>query len=144
MTFALAREGALPAWFAHVSERFRTPDNSIVFLGALACLLAVTGSFVWLAVASTLARLLVYIASIAALPKIRRLAGVGPATGAGAILARYGVPAIALGVCIFAIAQSTFESWRLLFVLVALGGVLYLAEPAIQRIGICSISAPKV
>ncbi len=133
MTFALAREGALPAWFAHVSERFRTPDNSIIFLGALACLLAVTGSFVWLAVASTLARLLVYIASIAALPKIRRLAGVGPPTGAGAILVRYGVPAIGLGVCIFAIAQSTFESWRLLVVLVALGGVLYLAEQWLGR-----------
>ena len=125
-TFALAREGSLPAWFAHVSTRFGTPDASIVFLGVLGCILAVTGSFVWLAVISTLARLIVYGVSILALPGIRRRRGRRPSRGVTALFLDYAVPAIALATCGFAMAQSKAESWQMLFLFVVFGGILYL------------------
>ena len=46
-------------------RRFATPANSILFMGGLIALLALSGSFVWLAVVSTLARMFVYSISIA-------------------------------------------------------------------------------
>ena len=49
ITYALAREAALPAWFAHVSSRFGTPAVSIVIFGSAVFLLGAGGSFVWLA-----------------------------------------------------------------------------------------------
>lgn len=135
LTYSLAREGSLPAWFGHVSDRFRTPDNSIVFMGVIACILAVTGSFVWLAVISTLARLLVYIASIASLPRIRRRAGVPGVKNIGEMLLRYVVPGIGLGLCLFVVAQSTLEAWRMLFLFVVGGAVLYMIATGAWRFG---------
>ncbi len=76
-TFALARDGMLPAWFGRVSERWGTPANSVLFMGGLVALLVLTGSFVWLAVVSTLARMIIYAACIAALPPTQGRAGEG-------------------------------------------------------------------
>jgi basic amino acid/polyamine antiporter, APA family len=56
VSYALAVRRDLPAWFGRVQPRFETPANSILFFAILACALAISGSFVWLAVVSTLAR----------------------------------------------------------------------------------------
>ena len=69
VTYAMAERGDLPAWFARVHPRFETPANSILFFAVLAAALAISGSFVWLAVISTLARMIVYAVTIAALPR---------------------------------------------------------------------------
>ncbi|MFC1777254.1 APC family permease, partial [Pseudomonadota bacterium] len=68
MTYALSRMGSLPRWFGEVHPRFRTPLNSILFYAVMGLVLALSGSFIWLAVISTLARLLSYILGVAALP----------------------------------------------------------------------------
>jgi amino acid transporter len=125
-TYALARDGLLPGWFGRVSERFSTPANSILFLGLLSALLAISSSFVWLAVASTLARLIVYSASIAALPRLRRREG--PAMSAGLWL----LMAAAFAICLWAALQSEWPSWRMLLVLVAIGGLLYMIARRVQ------------
>jgi APA family basic amino acid/polyamine antiporter len=114
-TYALGRDGLLPAWFGTVDERFRTPAHSILFMGVLIAILAVTGSFVWLAVISTLARMLVYALSIAALPKLER----GRPTAWIMVLA-------GLAVCLWAASQSDWSSWRMLLILMAGGTLLYL------------------
>jgi amino acid transporter len=119
-TYALGRDGLLPAWFGRVSERFATPANSILFMGVLIALLAVTGSFVWLAVVSTMARLIVYSLGIAALPKVEQAAG-------GRRLGVYAMMAAGLGVCLWAAFQSEWPSWRMLLILIMAGTVLYLA-----------------
>jgi len=119
VTYALAEEQALPRWFAHVSPRWHTPDHSILFMGIAGALLALTGSFVWLAVVSTLARLFVYGASIAALPVARRANG--QATGVGLALLIAG----GLLVCAWAAAQSELRSWLMLGGLLAAGALLY-------------------
>lgn len=75
LTYALARDGDLPQWFGAVHETFRTPANSIVFFSVLVFVLSVYGSFVWLAAMSALVRVLIYMACIASLPRLRRRFG---------------------------------------------------------------------
>lgn len=119
VTYALARDRLLPAWFGRVSERYATPANSILFMGLLGTLLAVTGSFVWLAIISTLARLIIYAASIAALPPSRRR--IGLATSVGTLL----LIALGLAVCAWAAVQSAWNAWAMLFGLALAGGLFY-------------------
>ena len=114
-TYAMARDGLLPAWFGGVSERYFTPVNSIMFMGGLIAVLALTGSFVWLAVVSTLARMIVYSISIASLPTKEK---------ATPLIWLMVVAAIA--VCAWAAYQSAWPAWRMLLILVAIGSLSYL------------------
>lgn len=126
VTFALAQSGSLPSWFAKVSARYATPANSIAFMGVAAAALALSGSFVELAVVSTLARLIVYLASLAALPILRKRAGL-PAKSATIRIARDAVWICGVIFCLWAIGQSTFAAWRMLALLLMVGSLLYLA-----------------
>ena len=121
-TYAMARDGLLPAWFGRVSERYATPVNSVLFMGGLVALLALTGSFVWLAVVSTLARMIVYSLSIAALPKAER-----------PTIALWLTVVAGIAVCAWAALQSAWPSWRMLLILVASGSVLYLVARVRRR-----------
>jgi amino acid transporter len=121
VTFALGRDGLLPRWFGVVSERYHTPANSILFMGVLTTLLALSSSFVWLAVVSTLARLFVYSASVAALPAARRIAGQSVTS------AIYVLMAGAFAVCLWAALQSEWPAWRMLLALLVVGTLLYTA-----------------
>lgn len=114
-TYAMARDGLLPGWFGKVHARFATPANSVVAMGSLIALLALTGSFVWLAVVSTLARMIVYAISIATLPAKER---------ATPLLWLSVVAGIA--VCAWAALQSKPGSWQVLLILGGIGTVLYL------------------
>jgi APA family basic amino acid/polyamine antiporter len=113
VTYALATQGSLPRWFGAVSARFATPANSILFMGLAGIVLAISGSFLWLAIVSTLARLVVYAACIAALPKAR--------PGAGSLL----LVAAGLLVCAWAASQSKWQSWAMLGGALVLGLLLY-------------------
>lgn len=114
VTYALAAQNSLPGWFGAVHPRWATPANSILFMGLAGIALGVTGSFLWLAIVSTLARLIVYALSIAALPKAEK-------AGAGV----WAMVAAALAVCLWAAAQSSWQSWAMLGGLVVAGLVLY-------------------
>jgi basic amino acid/polyamine antiporter, APA family len=61
MIFAFGRDGALPAFFAHVHPRYRSPDVAIITYAVLAFSLSVTGTFEQLAVLSNVAVLLMYL-----------------------------------------------------------------------------------
>jgi amino acid transporter len=113
VTYALSRQGALPAWFGRIAGRYATPANSILFMGALGAVLALTGSFIWLAIVSTLSRLFVYAACMAALPRARP----GPLSWALALAG--------LAVCVWAAIQSKWESWAMLGGFVLAGFLLY-------------------
>lgn len=120
VTFAMAEGGMLPRWFGAISARYATPANSIMFLALVAIVLAVSGSFVWLAVVSTLARMIVYAVSIAALPAAQRRCGV--AGGAGMMI----LMVAGLAVCGWVALQSAWTSWAMLGGLLVLGLLLYL------------------
>lgn len=137
ITFALAAQRLLPDWFGRVSERWHTPSNSILFMGALGIVLALSGSFVWLAVVSTLARLIVYTASIAALPAAERASGKTPGAAVAALMFA------GIAVCLWAAFQSKAESWAMLGGLLALGIVLYaVARRASSAATVSSIQPP--
>jgi amino acid transporter len=72
MLFALAENGQLPRWFGRIHPRYRTPANAILFTATVALVLALTGSFVKLAVVSAVARLVIYTGASASTLILRR------------------------------------------------------------------------
>jgi len=66
MLFAFGRDGVLPAWFAHVHQRYRSPDVAIISYAVIAFALSVSGTFEKLAVLSNVAVLLMYLLCCAA------------------------------------------------------------------------------
>ena len=124
MLFALAEHHQLPAVFGRIHPRFRTPAHAIVFTSIVALVLALTGSFVKLAVVSALARLVTYTGVSAATLRLRspRFASVvAPAT----FVVPLGpvVPAIAIGISAAIAAGATREQ--------LLGGLAALAAGAV-------------
>ena len=120
ITFAMAEEGSLPAWFGKVHSRFVTPVNSIVFFGVLSAVLAMSSAFVWLAVMASLARMFVYLACVVSLVKVRRDAGARlPAW-------RSVAPLLAGALCVYAISQAKADAWLFLGVFCAAGVAIYL------------------
>jgi basic amino acid/polyamine antiporter, APA family len=71
MLFALAENGELPRFFATIHPRYRTPSNAVIFTTLVALVLALSGSFVILAVASAVARLITYTGACAATLRLR-------------------------------------------------------------------------
>ncbi len=69
--YALARDGMLPRFLARVHPRTGTPVVAIVVTSGLALLLAVSGSFVELALMSMVARMAQYYATCGALIRLR-------------------------------------------------------------------------
>jgi len=69
--FALAEQGDLPAVFGRVSPRFATPVVAIIFTAAVSLVLATSGSFVTMAQASAVSRLVVYVATCASALRLR-------------------------------------------------------------------------
>ncbi|HEU5286382.1 MAG TPA: APC family permease [Sphingomicrobium sp.] len=132
VTSALGERGDLPRWFARVHPLFVTPANSIAFLAAFAAALALVGTYVWLAVISVLARLIIYAVTIAALPR-------APERGT---VPRwlYVTGAAGIALCIWAASQVEWEAWRTLGLLALAGAALY----AIARRGASSKAADAV
>ena len=117
VSHALAARGDLPAWFGRVQPRFETPANSILFFAVFAGALAISGSFVWLAVVSTLARMIVYAVTIAALPR---------AVGRGSLtLPHWLIGGLGILVCAWAASQADARAWATLAALSAVGLLLY-------------------
>jgi amino acid transporter len=75
--YALAEQGDLPRVFARVSSRFGTPVVAILFTAAVSLVLATTGSFVTMAQASAVSRLVVYVATCASALRLRGAAFAG-------------------------------------------------------------------
>lgn len=125
LTFAMAEHHLLPKWFGVVHKKYSTPGNSILFLGGLGLVLALSGSFVKLAIAASLTRLISYILCIAALPVIRNQVSEETKAQAYRLKGGYAIPAIAMIVCFWIAAQSNLESWIFTGKLLAVGLVFY-------------------
>ena len=70
--FALAEQRDLPAFFARVHPRFRTPVNAILITAAVALALALSGTFQSMAAASAISRLFVYVGACASTLRLRQ------------------------------------------------------------------------
>lgn len=133
LTFAMAEHNLLPGWFGVVHKKYASPSNSILFLGAFGLALALSGSFVTLAVASSLTRLISYILCIVALPTIRKKVDKETLENAYRVRGGYTVPVIALLVCLWIAAQSKLETWIFTGELLAVGFVFYFLARAARK-----------
>ncbi len=109
MTYALARDGSLPSWLARVHHGYQTPHVSLWVYGAICLALALSGSFVWLAVMSTLARLLTYMICIAALPRLEKTCE--PVEGQFRLPGGLLIPAVAMLLCLWLITYASAQAW---------------------------------
>ena len=125
ITSSLADQHLLPRWFGKISPRFATPANSIAAVGAIGLALALTGTFVTLAVISTLSRLFTYIVCIAAVPKLDYRDG-NVRWAKGVLL-----PLVAGLLCLWAASQSRAEEWHAFLAFLVVGSFLY----AVARLG---------
>nr|WP_314442720.1 APC family permease [uncultured Sphingomonas sp.] len=115
VTHALAARGDLPLWIASVHPRLQTPHASILLMAVLVAVLALSGGFVWLAVVSTLARMVIYAVTIAAWLKTARRKAANMALGAVGIL-----------LCAAVSTQASAAAWLTLGALLLAGVPLFL------------------
>jgi amino acid transporter len=122
VTYAMAERGELPRWLSRIHREFETPAASILFFAAIVAALAISGSFVWLAVISTLARMIVYAVTILALPRApERPEHIAPS--------HWLIAAIGVLVCALVASQAEATAWLTLGALSAAGLLLYLLTP---------------
>ena len=120
ITSSFADQRLLPRWFGEISPRFATPVNSILTVGGIGLGLALSGTFMTLAVISTVARLFAYLACIAAVPKLDALEGkLRPVRG---IL----LPLAAAALVLWAASHSNVAEWRAFIAFLGAGAMLYL------------------
>lgn len=123
LTYILARDGSLPRWFGYVHPRFETPSRSVIFYGTAVFVLAAVGSFVWLAAMGVLVRLLMYVLSIAAIPKLRPR--YRDAEGAFVLPWGYTIPVLAVVASAFLVSHVSIRSIVVTGAFVVAGSGLY-------------------
>jgi len=122
VTYAMGARGDLPAWFGVVRARLKSPANSVVFFGVAVAALAISGTFTELVVVASLARLILYPITIAALPFAPNRPSIKVshwASGGAGIL-----------ICLWGITQANISAWLTLLAL-SVGGILLFGLAAV-------------
>ena len=133
LTLSMAEQHLLPQWFGNIHAKYSSPANSILFFGGVAMAVALSGTFVKLAIASTLTRMIVYSVSIASLPIIKKHADPEVVASAFRLPGGYTIPVIALGLCIWIASHSKPESWIFTGGLLLVGLALFGIEKLVLR-----------
>ena len=120
---ALAMDGYGPRALADIHPRFRTPTVAILTLGALSLALALTGSFVQLALLSVVARLFTYIGTATSVLMLHKRYGNQP----GRRIAPGGplIPVVALLLSIGLLASAKLENLVAGAIALLIGAVIY-------------------
>jgi basic amino acid/polyamine antiporter, APA family len=131
--FAFGRDGVLPAWFAHVHPRYRSPDVAIITYAVVAFAFSLSSTFEGLAVMSNIAVLLLYILCCAAAWELMRRnvrADGEPFTVPGAKI----FPIAAIIVIVWILAHATAKEFAVAaIVLVIASGLYFLRNLAVRR-----------
>jgi APA family basic amino acid/polyamine antiporter len=121
--YALAQTGRLPAVFARIHPRYRTPYVAIVTQTAVALGLVLTGTAEELAVLSAIARLATYIGTALSVPVLRRKL---PATERTIRLpGGPAIPIAALAICALFLSAAEAKNWLGGGIALAVGAVIY-------------------
>jgi len=132
MIFAFGRDGVIPAWFAHVHPRYRSPDVAIITYAVLAFALSISGTFEQLAVLSNVAVLLMYLLCCAGCWFLvqRDVRGDGqPFNFPGMKI----VPGLAIVAIIWILSHATVREFAVNGILLALASVVYLVRGQLRR-----------
>ena len=124
--YALAENGDLPPVFAKVHPEFRTPYVAIWFTSIVLVVLALTGSFVFLAAVSAVARLVVYLSACGATLRLRR-ADRAERVAPAQFTAPLGpvIPLLAIAITSSILAGATSQQLLSGVVALAVGAVLF-------------------
>jgi amino acid transporter len=123
MLYVMGHDGSLPAWFGGVHKTFRTPANAILSYGVFSTVLAVSGGFVWLAVMSTVVRLLVYILCILTLPVLPKK--IEEDERQFSLPGGMAIPAMGLLLSIWLLTHASWQSWLATGAFMLLGSIFY-------------------
>jgi amino acid transporter len=131
--FAIAEQKQLPAIFAAIHRRFSTPHIAILATAGVMLILTLRSSFVAALTISAIARLVTYAVTCAALPVLRRRAGVPVA-----MFKVRGGPIIAVAALILAVwllANSTLREAVTALIAAAVGMAIYSAYRIVRYNG---------
>jgi len=132
MLFGMAENGELPRLLTTIHPRYRTPSNAILGMTAVTLTLALSGSFVVLALASGVARLVIYTGTCAAALRLRYVPapiGSTPFVAPGGPV----VPVLAIAVSLAILAGATGAQLIGGAVGLAAGAVLFLIQRGTTR-----------
>jgi len=121
--FALAQDGFGPAALARVHPVYRTPAAAIVVQSSVALVLALSGSFVGLAMLSIIARLATYVGTAASIPILRRR--FPDRRGVVRLPGGYAIPVAALALCMVFLASAELSNLLAGAVALLVGVVIY-------------------
>ncbi|HEY3279848.1 MAG TPA: APC family permease [Gemmatimonadales bacterium] len=130
--FALAADGYLPRPLRAVHQAHHTPHVAIAVQGVIVCAIAITGTYVKLAIMANVAILLVYLACCVAVWRLRRLdAGVDdkPFVMPGGHI----VPWVAAGLIVALLARATAQAWLLTAGVMAAASLAFLMNNVGRR-----------
>lgn len=129
--FAMSTRHELPAFVSHIHPRFRTPFVSILLTASLMLVLTLSSTLIYALTVSTIARLLAYATTCAALPRLRYKQDAPKALviiPGGLVIA-----VLAIGLSLWLLANSTRVEARDSAIAVAVGLVIYLAYRVATR-----------
>ena len=121
--FALANDGYGPRALAAIHPKYRTPAVSIITLSVVSLVLALTGSFVQLALLSIIARLTTYIGTAAAVPILRRKFGNRP--NVVRLPGGMTIPVLALLLSLAFLASAEWRNLVAGLIALVIGAILY-------------------
>jgi amino acid transporter len=127
--FALAVDGYLPRSLASVHRVHQTPHVAIAIQGVIVCAIAITGTYVKLAIMANVAVLLVYLACCLGAWRLRRI-GAGAADKPFVMPGGRVVPWLAAGLIVFLLARATADAWKLTGGVMAAASLAFLLQPS--------------
>jgi APA family basic amino acid/polyamine antiporter len=125
--FALAADGFFPRPLARVHPAYRTPHIAIAVQGVIVCLIAVTGTYVKLAILADVALLIVYLACCVGAGQLRRR-NVGAEREPFVMPAGSVVPWLAAVLIVGLLVRASASAWLLTGGVIALATLGYLAR----------------
>lgn len=125
--FALAADGMIPRPLARVHPEYHTPHVAIAVQGVIVCLIAISGTYVKLAILADVALLLVYLACCVAAAQLRRR-NVGAERHPFVMPAGGVVPWLAAALIVGLIARASLSAWLLTGAVVAIASLGYVAR----------------
>lgn len=121
--YALSQDGYGPAVLGRVHPRWRTPDVAILLQFALSLALALSGSFVELALLSVLTRLFAYVGTAASVLVLRkRFAG---RQGAFELPGGPLIPLLAIGLSLALLTAASWRNLAMAGIAVLVGAVIF-------------------
>lgn len=125
--FALAQDGFFPRPLALIHPAHHTPHIAIAVQAVIVCAIALTGTYVKLAVVADVAILLVYLACCVGAGRLRRL-DVGAESRPFLMPGGNVVPWLAAALIVGLLARAKAEAWLLTGAVAATASLLFLAQ----------------